>query len=794
MTVGLDIVMLIPGMRFQGDSLEDRSLGGSETAGLYVARELRRLGHHVTVFSNCERPGDYDGVHYLPIQQWTEYSQAVPHDVAVVQRTPEAFQAHLASRVNFLWCHDLALMRQANVFRGTLWNVDRILVVSEFMKRQYTDVYGLPDDVVEATRNGIEIARVQKIREDAEKLGTVRDRKKLICAARPERGVDVLVQQIFPKLLEKDPELRLHLCGYDNNVPHMADFYGQVDAVIKALGDRVVWLGHLPKDQLYFHYLTAGCYVYPTPSPTAPMFREVSCISAMEAMACGLPIVTSDQGALPETIASGAGTLVGGDPSSPDYQTRFVDGVLKLVHDDAAWDAASASGRARAQDLDWSGVARQWTDLFWKVLDEHNQSPHRLALHFIRRSDILAAKEAVKDLDDDLALEIKRRLAAHWSFTDKGADGYREQYEKIGQTHRPEFDAEGNQQRFHVCANWMDDRPDLKRVLDYGCAHGAYTVNFSNRFPEREFFGVDLDKHGIAWAERFRAERATHPGQLQFRLGGEDVDLSDAGPFDLLFMGETLEHLPRPWEVVDKLERWVRPGGQVLVTVPMGPWEFLSTANFHGKDPYPHRAHIWELERHDLRELFGRKKNFQIFTVPHGVEGERTGEIVGWQLITWEVDGTPCGPIDMARKLRLQRPRESVSALLIAGPGAEQTLLWALEPLQDVVDEIVIGDTGMSDLAKTMAQSYNARIIPARAPLEHGFEAPRNDALEHCRMDWVFWLDTDERLVDPVRMHKYLRASGMFNGYSIRQHHHSVDAVFKPDMPVRLFKDRKSVV
>ena len=54
-------------------------------------------------------------------------------------------------------------------------------------------------------------------------------------------------------------------------------------------------------------------------------------------------------------------------------------------------------------------------------------------------------------------------------------------------------------------------------------------------------------------------------------------------------------------------------------------------------------------------------------------------------------------------------------------------------------------------------------------------------------MDWVLWIDTDERLMDPERVPKYLRAN-IFNGYSIRQHHFACDTAFKPDLPVRLFR------
>jgi hypothetical protein len=56
-----------------------------------------------------------------------------------------------------------------------------------------------------------------------------------------------------------------------------------------------------------------------------------------------------------------------------------------------------------------------------------------------------------------------------------------------------------------------------------------------------------------------------------------------------------------------------------------------------------------------------------------------------------------------------------------------------------------------------------------------------------ARMDWVLWIDTDERLLDGINLVKFLRDNG-FQGYQIRQHHFAVDTNFTPDLPVRCFR------
>src|SRR6185436_15150398 len=99
---------------------------------------------------------------------------------------------------------------------------------------------------------------------------------------------------------------------------------------------------------------------------------EVSCISAMECQAAGLPLVTTGIGALSETVAPGAGVLVTRDPSDPrdlpSYVEEFGAAALELVRDDAVWNRASARGLKRACQLDWSGVAREWLTEFERLI------------------------------------------------------------------------------------------------------------------------------------------------------------------------------------------------------------------------------------------------------------------------------------------------------------------------------------------------------------------------------------------------------------------------------------------
>ena len=74
----------------------------------------------------------------------------------------------------------------------------------------------------------------------------------------------------------------------------------------------------------------------------------------------------------------------------------------------------------------------------------------------------------------------------------------------------------------------------------------------------------------------------------------------------------------------------------------------------------------------------------------------------------------------------------------------ERFLEGCLESIKDVVDEIVIVDTGSTDRSKEIAARYGARVFDF--PWSDDFAAARNESLEKCRGEWILYIDADERL------------------------------------------------
>lgn len=780
----LRYIIYIPGMGITKDVLENKSLGGSESSGFYLARELTRQGNDVAIFTNIEKDEMYEDVILSPIgpqsdkfklgENFERSASTSSFDVLIMQRVPNAFYKKFNNKVNLYWLHDLSIVRNRDGIKSTLWNCDGILVVSEFHKKQVCENIGLPDNFVHIVRNGVSEHFVNKVDHKVKWEG-----KNIIYTSRPERGLENALD-----IMEgvEDKSITLHICGYDNTTTQMAPFYNDLWRRCRE-ASNVELHGPLTKQQLAD--LFDSCFLHLYPVIESSKFEEVSCIAVMEAQATGTPVLACRNGALPETLKNRGVEFVDYKEDGNVDIDKFIESINLYCESYNHWSKFYEL-TVNGELYSYKESAQVVEELVFSILS--CSSPLALIKHFLHHSDYFAAKKiATKH-------QIEHPDLMLYDFVEK--EEYAELYENINQYCKDDNNTHniGNDEtvlklpRFDVIVPHIADLNIIGsgKVLDYGCCIGQLTLSLARNFKNLEYCGVDISEGNIDQANEYKKK---------FEI--DNVHYFESIPpdskYDLIICSEVMEHIPDPKALTDELESYLTDNGKVVITVPFGPVESIRYGNF------PYREHIHHYEYQDIEDIWGKKKNFNVTQFTWG-ESTIHGEPVGGSIIVYNKGGET-GTIDYARKEK-QNPRQTLSVCMIVRESEiDKGLRKTLDSVKDIADEIILGVDGRLDnyheqyefgsiSLAPIEEEYNFEFFElTESPLVQGFDSARNETLEKATCDWILWIDADEILQYPERLLKYLRNSP-YQGYSIKQNHFSSEPlqVLKVDLPLRLFR------
>lgn len=341
-------------------SINTTGIGGSETAIIEIARRFATDGWRVDVYNEPDKyEGVYDGVGYWGLSRLTQGDKS---DILISWRNPGAYSLPMLRRVSMLWYHDL---NRGPIVSGELQRWDSVLGVSKWHADYLSQVYGLTN--TSFVPNGINLDRF------AEPVRKVPFR--CVYASSPDRGLLNLLS-IWPAIAAEEPMAELHIAyGWDTIDRSIAtgfDQQGQLQALktrVQELLSRmpnVVWRGRLSQPELAKLYQESYCWLYPT------SFLEVSCISAMEAMAAGCVAVTSEAGALPETIANG-GLIVAGNTYTHAWQELYILCAKGALRSPEIRRPIAAHGIERAKLLTWDIAYGKWKELLIPMLEKSKE-------------------------------------------------------------------------------------------------------------------------------------------------------------------------------------------------------------------------------------------------------------------------------------------------------------------------------------------------------------------------------------------------------------------------------------
>ncbi|MBI4277477.1 MAG: glycosyltransferase family 4 protein [Armatimonadetes bacterium] len=354
-------------MPFAPAAVSTTPLGGVELALFSMARALAALGHEVLVLNRCGGgAGEHQAVRYMDVEadraRWQATLRERPADALVVVRRFMDVNAPVPCRVKIYWAvdflgvsHDFpaspvsrALAVKWRQWTGPLFTrrVDLVFVISRYMGDLFAYLFRTPQSRIVVTRHGIDPSEFAPVAVDKEPL-------RFIHTSVPDRGLDVLLSAIFPRVRAQFPEATLHLFSY-----RPLDRYREMNL------PGVVVHGSVPRADLVRELGRSTLMLYPNTA------EEMFCIAAVEAQAAGTPVVTSDRGALPEVVVHGeTGVIVPGPTADPAFADRFAAAVGALVRDPPRLAALAARARERALTrYRWDTVAREWSAIIGDAL------------------------------------------------------------------------------------------------------------------------------------------------------------------------------------------------------------------------------------------------------------------------------------------------------------------------------------------------------------------------------------------------------------------------------------------
>jgi SAM-dependent methyltransferase len=201
----------------------------------------------------------------------------------------------------------------------------------------------------------------------------------------------------------------------------------------------------------------------------------------------------------------------------------------------------------------------------------------------------LGPRELVKELRRYILLTLENK--EHLSFEDARREIYEQKFYPLV-THftfalQPSAVA---RLRFirEVVASVEHDRGT---VADLGCGSGVILSDVLRHRPRWVGQGLDISPAAVDYAERLSAYKRV-ADRAEFRLGDLAQLPYEDETLDLVIASEVIEHAPDPDRVMREIARVLRPGGKLILTVPM---ESKGVAHLHSPG-----------QPSDLRVLFER--------------------------------------------------------------------------------------------------------------------------------------------------------------------------------------------
>ncbi|MGE0716877.1 MAG: glycosyltransferase [Alphaproteobacteria bacterium] len=334
------VVLADNGLAFDGLTLDERPLGGAETAFVALAEALSARGHDVRAFARGARRLRHRGVAWAPVEAGLPDGA----DLFVANRGSRVLDLCPDARRVAFWIHNPA--RYLLKWRYQ-WQLARRRPALVFAGPWHCATY--PGWAMGGRRVAVPLGVSAPFLGFAERPPPP---PIAVFTSNPLRGLDRVLDLWTEAVRPSVPEAVLRVYG-GAAVYADAGLARRMAPILEraAATPGVQLCAPVPKAALAAALASARVFVY------GGDVNETFCLAAAEAQAVGLPAVVGRVGALSERVRDGVtGAVVDGDRD-------FAAATVALLGDDALWRARHRAALAASADAGWDRPAAAFEEM-----------------------------------------------------------------------------------------------------------------------------------------------------------------------------------------------------------------------------------------------------------------------------------------------------------------------------------------------------------------------------------------------------------------------------------------------
>lgn len=247
--------------------------------------------------------------------------------------------------------------------RAAVHRARRILTISESTKLDVVRLLGARPAQVQVVAPGVEAEFFRSVKpeeiENFRRIKNLPEQFILFLGTRePRKNLPALVRAFVQAVNAAHLPHYLVLAGGRGWLDH------DIERTIQDLGvtDRVIFPGFVEQSELPLWYRAADVFVYPSQ-------YEGFGMPALEALACGTPVIASNTSSLPEAVGD-AGLLV--NPRAPQ---EIADALVEILTNDALRDELAIRGPLYARRFTWTRAADLTAETYRRALNLSDALP-----------------------------------------------------------------------------------------------------------------------------------------------------------------------------------------------------------------------------------------------------------------------------------------------------------------------------------------------------------------------------------------------------------------------------------